>query len=387
MEELQLMESGSSIGTFMDCPKKYEFQYIKRLSSSHYPQTMVFGSFIHALAESVHQQIIDGIVGATTPTGFVDFPQTLCSLMKCLEQDPNHSVLVEQFYQNEQLEKLLKESTENPTSIEPLFPKAFHKTLFRDLNRTLAEYESNGIQIVLDAALALAVHQEWLKHWSSRDGDFGYKKWQITRAESEWGISINENLHVGKSDAYVFHKGYEKNFLYELKTSGDPSREAYKHKLELDKQINSNLIAMKEAGFEPAGVIYDIIWKPAIKLKKDRKTMPDETIPEFYQRIFECYQKEPEKYFERLMVFRSDKDFAEYKLDVVEQFGHIHRCYERGRFYRNTNSCEKFGKLCQFFNPCLDSRNGEVNEEVEALYKVREKKLPELSSELQKGKK
>lgn len=320
MTELKLQESGSSIGTFMDCPKKYEFSYIKKLSSSRYPQTLVYGSLIHAWIEDITEN---------------------CKGSRQLSVETTLQRCTKDFPQEENLQRLK-----------------------------------------LDAALAKDVAALWWEFWKGRDGDLSPKAYDIIQSEREWNFTLpglHLMKHLGKSDGVIKHNTYNKHFLYELKTSGDPNRELYKHKLELDKQINSNLIAMKIDGFDPGGVIYDIIWKPAIRIKKDRKTMPDETQEEFNARIVECYKNEPEKYFERLMVFRSEKDIEEYKLDLVEQYAALRGVYERGHFYRNTNSCQKFGSMCQFFNLCLDTNVSEI----EDTFVVRKDKLPELSSQIQ----
>jgi len=234
MQQQIFMESGSSIGTFMDCPKLYEFKYIKKFSSATYPQALGYGSFIHALVETIHKK--------------EPLPEDLLS--------PDSRVRLE-------------------------------------VDKYLSLYPKSQDQILLDAALALGVVREWHNHWylnRATSDDLGPHQAQVEASEREWQFPLttsSSNVHVGKSDGVIDHKTYGKKFLYELKTSGDPDRNAYKHKLELDKQINSNLIAMKKDGYEPAGVLYDIIWKPAIRLKKDRKTMPDETQEEFYERIKE----------------------------------------------------------------------------------------------------
>ena len=303
----------------MDCPKKYEFSYIKKLSSRNYQRNLAYGSFVHALVEEAH------------------------------------------------LGKDLSAITE------------VHSTTLigKELERYLKEYPESSLNIQKDAALALAVTKEWQKYWKERSDDLSSNSYTISQAEKEWAFRVNASIdspiHAGKSDAILFHKTYSGSFLYELKTSGSTTKEAYKHKLELDKQINSNLIAMKMDGLSPRGVVYDIIWKPAIRLKKD------ETEEEFTQRTIELYQKSPQEYFERLMVFRSEKDLDDYALDLHGQYSALRGVIERGRFYRNTNACERFGKLCQFFNACM---GGAPQEEIEQ-FVVRDKKLPELTKEIQ----
>lgn len=329
---LKLRESGSSIGVFMDCPKKYEFSYIKRLASSYYQSSTGFGSITHAFVEDYHRK-----------------RQTLMSPVD---------------------QSALAGATSATSSSVDL--------LLKDLEETYTSSEDRA-QIAQDHAIAAAAFEEWRKYWEAWKGDLSCNSYHLLRTENEWEFELIDakgrtSTHVGKSDAVIQHENYG-TLLYELKTSGDPSREAYKHKLMLDKQIGSNLIALQKSmnNTQAKGVLYDIIWKPAIRLKKE------ETVEEFTQRKIQEYKTRPEHYFERLMVFRNEQDLQDYGLDLFGQYAALRGVAERGRYYRNTNACEKFGKLCPFFNLCMDPGM----KEQEDTFRKRDRKFPELSLKIQ----
>jgi hypothetical protein len=308
-----LMESGSSLGTFLDCPKKYEYSYIKLLSSKSYSRALGFGTLMHSFLEDFWNK------------------------------------------------------SEFPTASG------------RELKRMLSEHmESDHTKIMADHALARDAAQSWIKMWSGDFTDLHNEKLVPLSIEKEWSINAGDRHYVGKSDGRMMHVGYGGNFLYEIKTSGSTNRDSYKHNLELNRQINGNLLAMIEEGIKPLGVIYDIIWKPALRLKKE------ETEDQLMERIAEEYKNFPFKYFERIMVFRSGEDIDDFELDLSSQFRALRSSIDGTRFYRNTNSCEKYGKLCQYFNLCMEDKGKDTSELEEAMFVKREKKLPEISMEFQK---
>lgn len=323
-EESLLMESGSSLGTFLDCPKKYEFAYIKRLSSKNYSRSLGFGTFVHSLIEDYWTR----------------------QKKSCSDQGGD---------------------TEITTPA--------HTTL---LDRELSRYDSQQHEAIKrDAALARDAVSAWEKMWHGTTSSLHNGKLATRSIEKEWSLKAGSRAYVGKSDAIVLNVEYGGHFLYELKTSGTTNREAYKHNLEINRQIDGNLLAMIDDGLKPLGVIYDIVWKPPLRLKKD------ETEDQLFQRIAEEYKNFPFKYFERIMVFRSEKDLDDFELDLSAQFRSLRHTYEGKRFFRNTNSCEKFGKLCPYFEVCLDSKGRDTEELESALFVKRDKKLPEISDEFQ----
>ena len=314
-----LLESGSSLGTFLDCPKKYEFSYCRMLSSKSYSRPLGFGSFVHSLVE--------------------DF------WMK-RDSSSGHAAY----------SKLLQQQLQDHDD-------SFHP------------------QIKADAVLASAAVEGWKKIWESTTGDLSNGKLVPVAIEKEWSLKAGGRAYVGKSDGIMLHVGYGGHFLYELKTSGATNRETYKHNLELNRQIDGNLLAMIDSGIKPLGVVYDIMFKPALRLRKD------ETEDQLFERIAEEYKSFPFKYFERVMVFRSEKDLDEFELDLSAQFRALRSSIDGQRFYRNTNSCEKYGKLCPYFNLCMEDRGKDTAELEAALFRKRNKKLPEISEDFQQQQK
>lgn len=312
---MKRIETGSSLGTFRTCPKKYAFAYEERLESPYYNQNLGYGNFVHAYRSVFHAQ----------------------------------SVSVDAFTQ------AVQEGAD-------LYAWLVHK------------HADAKDQIDADNALAKAIVGIWADYWNLNPSQLGEEALEWRDVEWEWEFPVLSNpeyIHAGKSDGYVRHKEWDKFFLYELKTASDRGGDSYLHRLQLDHQINSNLIALDRAGKPFAGVLYDVIWKPALRRLTGRKTKPDETLEEFNQRIIDEVKANPSEYFTRVTVNRTAEHLRDYELELFDQFeaSESHR-----RRYRNPNACMNFNTLCQYFDVCMDPHAAEMRN----VFNHRAKKHPEL---------
>lgn len=304
-----MIESGSSLGVMMDCPRKYFYQYERMLEQPGYSAALTLGSFVHAAVEEFTGGRQDAMLA------------TRGEYMKRID---------EQYHQ----------------------------------------------KIIDDMKLARGIADIWRARWE-KDHPFGNTKLEFLKSEMEWGINVispgeTNWVHVGKSDGVVRHKEYDKVFLYELKTAADRDRDTYVHRLEIDKQVSSNILALKGMGYDCAGVIYDVIWKPGLRLKKE------ETQEELNARMLSAMGQD-DNYFERFIVYRNDRALDEHMHDLNGQFNHLDRLRSSGNFYRNSGACDKYGRLCPYISLCMEG-----HEELEQVFKRRDRKLPELSTAIQK---
>jgi hypothetical protein len=280
------------------CPKKYDFTYNQRLSTPSYSSNLWFGSFVHARRAIYHAEMIS--------------PEALA-----------------------QAEKEFQEIVE---------------VAQRDHREALDQIES-------DLLLAMSVTKLWYDYWSKPTTLLGETHLQWLDVEAEWKFEVpfgdKKAIHAGKRDGYVRHKKWGTNFLYELKTATDSNRDSYLYRLNLDHQISSNAIALKKAGLSCSGILYDIIWKPALRRKVDRKTMPDESLKEFRERLLEEYAENPEKYFARVTINRTEEQLNSWMADLSEQFRILD---DTKQFYRNPGACTIFGG-CSFMGLCMADSN------------------------------
>lgn len=171
---------------------------------------------------------------------------------------------------------------------------------------------------------------------------------------------------TGQVDGIVQHIHTGEVYLMERKTSGDditPGAD-YWRRLAIDHQVSTYFEGAKALGHDLAGCIYDVIGKPKIKpllatqedkrkYKKDgtlyaSQRAHDETPEEYEERLMAAIGAEPERYFQRGTIARSDKEIDTWALDMVDASEII----SSGRRTRNPSACRRWGRMCDFFSVC-----------------------------------
>lgn len=231
-------------------------------------------------------------------------------------------------------------------------------------------------QIESDYILAKRMADIWRIRWENGSGSFVNSAFTWLDSEAEWSFKVGEINHVGKRDGLLLHKAWNKTFLYELKTASALGAETYFNRLEMDRQISSNILALRQAGIPCDGVVMDLVFKPALRLLTGRKTKPDETIAEFHDRIIEAMANDRDKYFQRQIIYRTDQQLENHLSDLHHVLSQMKTSREAKAWPRNTGACDDFGRLCPYFACCLGNS---AEADLELMFRRRTKKLPELS--------
>lgn len=153
-------------------------------------------------------------------------------------------------------------------------------------------------------------------------------------------------------------------------TSSDitPGSDYWRKVSALDPQISTYDAAMKVLGYEPKECLYDVVRKVDKRPLKatpeesrrytkagildKRQRVADETPEEFRLRVREGIAESPEKYFARGPIVRLEKDEAEHAADVWQTAWFIRESRNAERFPRSPNACERFHRLCDYFDVC-----------------------------------
>lgn len=231
--------------------------------------------------------------------------------------------------------------------------------------------------------------------------------------------------------------------IVEHKTSSSDVEEgsSYWKRLRLDAQVSTYMVGARALGFEPVGVLYDVIRKPRFKpmkatpvearaytKMKDKKcpecrptkgnngphafargadgnlyptgpmapdaifcaegrlvTDPggrlyanmrdtDETLDEYRARLHADIKATPDSYYKRGAVVRSEseeRDAAHDAWDVADQIAQSQRT---GRWSRNVDACERYGRFCDYFSVCT----GEASIDDATRFRKTDKKHEEL---------
>lgn len=229
--------------------------------------------------------------------------------------------------------------------------------------------------------------------------DAGQPQFEVLGIEQVLSFTISENIRVAlKLDGLVRTRADGKLWVLEHKTSGvDTTPGAdYWTALRLDSQISTYILACKVNGIDVEGVLYDVLNKPALKplqatpvelrkytkAKKDEPSRlyanqrdADETEEEFYIRCLEAITAEPERYYRREFVRRTDEELNESALEIQQWASRALDNTKGSSLHlpvRNSTGCMRYGRLCEYFGAC----SGAQQIESYPLLQLRHQELP-----------
>ena len=153
---------------------------------------------------------------------------------------------------------------------------------------------------------------------------------------------------IGEFDAIGTYQG--RRVILERKSSSEDISpgSTYWQRVELsDAQVSLYLLAADRLGLGITEILYDVLRKPALRLKKG------ETPEAFEQRCLETIAETPEHYFQRKILTRLEPERAAHVRDV---HGTV-RLMQAAAFLgedtpRNTGSCWNYGRPCEFYPVC-----------------------------------
>lgn len=175
---------------------------------------------------------------------------------------------------------------------------------------------------------------------------------------------------VGVLDVVVRDLRDERVLVMEHKTSGEDISPGAKYwqRLRMDGQVSVYFEGGRALGYDVSAVLYDVIAKPGIrplkatplesrKYKKDgelyaNQRASDETPDEFRVRLVEDIAKDPNAYFGRAEVVRLEHELDEARFDIWQLGQQIRESERLNRAPRNPDACERYGRVCPFFDVC-----------------------------------
>jgi hypothetical protein len=194
------------------------------------------------------------------------------------------------------------------------------------------------------------------------------QEFRIPLVNPETGAESKTWQLAGKLDGLVRDE-QGRLFVLEHKTSSadiGPGSD-YIARLRLDGQVSMYLRAAREMGHgEPAGVLYDVIGKVAlrpykksaeIKLKKDGTPyancrLEDETPDEYRARVAEHIAANPDDYFQRVTVVRLEDELREFERELWQMGSIMRDAVRTGIAPRNPDACSRYGSMCSFWPVC-----------------------------------
>lgn len=187
---------------------------------------------------------------------------------------------------------------------------------------------------------------------------------------------------------------------------------SYWRKLRMDGQVSVYFDGVSALGFdECVGCIYDVLGKPgqrpsnvALTDEHGNKIVLDksgervrtgqgkwrqtgdtaqgyvlqtrlETPAEYKARLVEAITEAPDRYFSRGEVVRLEQDLKDARFDIWSMGKELRENELAGRAQRNPDACERFGRMCPYFDVCT----GAASLDDQRLFRKSDEVHPELA--------
>lgn len=217
-----------------------------------------------------------------------------------------------------------------------------------------------------EQAKVLAAMTAYCQKW-----DASRHLWEVVSVEEEF---LFDRKYAGKMDSIARHTMTGELYIIEHKTVGkdveDPG-DPYWVRLSYDLQIALYMAAVERIYGERPRVLYDVIRKPTIRLKKS------ESVAEFGKRVLSEYNQNPQRWFFRKEI-HTDANVLNEVIDHAEETWDM---IQEGKFHKNEYQCSVGFMTCEYINVCagLESLSSDKFEEVPVAH-------PELSDTVNSGK-
>lgn len=193
--------------------------------------------------------------------------------------------------------------------------------------------------------------EELMRGYDARWGDSDY---ETIAVEKEFQFPIEDGDTCGGKFDVVARKGGQVYILDHKSTSEDltPGGDFHRRVSVLDTQVSTYYRAAKVLGYDVAGWVHDCVLRIALRPYKAGKTRKaDETPEEFRIRVRTAIAEDPDKYYARFTIVRTERDETEAAIDFRRTVRHLKIAVEEGSF-RNPDACKAFGRSCEFLGVC-----------------------------------
>lgn len=142
----------------------------------------------------------------------------------------------------------------------------------------------------------------------------------------------------------------------------------YFERLTLDLQVSHYMLGARALGYDPVGVVYDVLRKPKSKralatpeaerrytaegklYARQRDT--DESLEDYSARLVDELQAAPDDYLQRAELHRLGHELVETQLDDLASLEAMRRDRKRGHWPRNDGACVRYGSRCEYWGIC-----------------------------------
>lgn len=240
------------------------------------------------------------------------------------------------------------------SSFQPYVGKRLHEleTLWRTENPHASAETLQHLELTLllaEAVLPTYCHywrEDFDKHWEQLEEEFKIPR-MVTIRDAEGRPRIVHTYLRGKVDGVFLLGQNARPWLFETKTKSRIEEGTLADIMPFELQVNIYLHSLVSRGEFPAGVLYNVIRRPALrqKMAESLKQFALRTIQDVKERM-DFYFVRMEMAVEKADLDRFEGEFTDLLTDFLEWW------YGIGAHYRNSRECEnKYGK-CRMLEIC-----------------------------------
>lgn len=203
-----------------------------------------------------------------------------------------------------------------------------------------------------------------------------FERWKFVLVEKQFSYTLPNGWEAqGIIDLVAEDRQSRKGarWIWEHKTTSVLG-EDYVGRLPLDDQIHHYWKGAREAlGFEPAGIVYNVVQKSRLRQKQK------ERFQDFCSRVEADYVSDPGKYFWRGVLTIPKWSLKAYESELLSASADIDETRKKARvigsaaYYKNTHHCFQFG-ACPFVPLCTSNESKEAL----AMFERKDSPHPEL---------
>lgn len=181
---------------------------------------------------------------------------------------------------------------------------------------------------------------------------YSFNEFEVIALEEKFEYETKDFILKGKVDGIVKLDG--KYYILEHKTASRIDA-GYIDRLTIDEQIHIYAMCIQEKlGVKIEGIIYNIIEKSQIRLKKN------ETLEEFTERFIKEYTEKDLFHRQHIPIY--NESIALLVKDIDSTAYCIKEAIEKDLFYKNPSFCFNYNKPCPYFNICRSNDNSLIIE-------------------------
>lgn len=253
--------------------------------------------------------------------------------------------------------------------------------------------DASEIDLVKAKVLMTGYDSRWLPEMADLEVIGVEMQFQCSIINPKTGYPCRELTIAGKIDAIARRRSTGKIWFFEHKTSSEDlaAGSTYWQRLRMDPQVSVYYGGMQALGHDVEGCVYDVLAKfrerPQLATPEDKRKYTkdgklyaaqrakDETLEEFSTRLADKMAENPESFFGRAEVIRTDSELIESQKDVHSTVLMIREEERLGRSPRNPSNCFLYNRTCEMFDIC----NGCGSLDDETRFKKMDSLHPELN--------